>query len=81
MIIDDNQLIRNGGDFAGSNAPVQGAEEVAYFGQPIAVVVADTFERARAAARTIRVVFQSSEGAFDFSQRSVSNSHIGSQSN
>lgn len=67
-IVTDDRLIRNGGDFAGAAAPVQGVRDVAYFGQPIGVVVADTFERARAAAIVVRVEFEAEDGVFDMEQ-------------
>lgn len=65
-VIDDDRLVRNAGEFAGAQAPVQGVRDVAYFRQPIAVVVADTFERARAAAAAVRVDFEAVEGVFNF---------------
>ena len=64
-VVTDERLIRNGGDFAGAAAPVQGVEEVAYFGQPIGVVVAETFEQARAAALMVNVECEGQEGVFD----------------
>jgi Aerobic-type carbon monoxide dehydrogenase, large subunit CoxL/CutL homologs len=64
-IVTDERLIRNGGDFAGAAAPVQGVEEVAYFGQPIGVVVAETFEQARAAALMVNVECEGQAGVFD----------------
>lgn len=64
-IITDERLIRNGGDFAGPAAPVQGVTDVVYFGQPIALVVADSFERARAAALIVEVSFEARAGSFD----------------
>jgi xanthine dehydrogenase YagR molybdenum-binding subunit len=65
-VIEDDRLVRNGGEFAGAEAPAQGVKEVVYFRQPIAVVVADTFERARAAAGAVRVEFESVDGVYDF---------------
>jgi xanthine dehydrogenase YagR molybdenum-binding subunit len=64
-IVTDERLIRNGGDFAGAEAPVQGVEDVAYFGQPIGVVVAESFEQARAAALCIRIEHAAEPGVFD----------------
>ncbi|MBP2302661.1 xanthine dehydrogenase family protein molybdopterin-binding subunit [Azospirillum picis] len=64
-LIRDERLIRNGGDFAGAAAPVQGVDEVAYFGQPIGVVVADSPERARAAALSVKVTYEAAPGVFD----------------
>ena len=58
------------------NAPEQGAgnhhvahpvltgPEVLYYGQPVAFVVAETFEQARAAAYLVRVSYDSSPGRF-----------------
>jgi xanthine dehydrogenase YagR molybdenum-binding subunit len=67
-VITDDRLIRNGGDFAGAAAPVQGVRDVAYFGQPIALIVADSFERARAAANAVRVSYQTAAGVFDMAE-------------
>lgn len=67
-IITDDRMIRNGGDFAGAAAPVQGVCDVAYFGQPIALVVADSFERARAAANAVQVSYQTAPGVFDMAE-------------
>lgn len=64
-IVRDPRLIRNGGDFAGAAAPVQGVEDIAYFGQPIGVVVAETFEQARAAALSIEIECAGEDGVFD----------------
>ncbi|MDV3457935.1 xanthine dehydrogenase family protein molybdopterin-binding subunit [Sphingomonas sp. HF-S4] len=65
-LIDDERLIRNGGDFGGDAAPPQGVRDVVYFGQPIAVAVAETFEAARAAAAAVQVEYELEEGIFDF---------------
>jgi xanthine dehydrogenase YagR molybdenum-binding subunit len=64
-VVTDERLIRNGGDFAGAAAPVQGVRDVVYFGQPIGVVVAETFELARAAALSVAVAFEAENGVFD----------------
>lgn len=64
-VIRDERMIRNAGDFGGDAAPAQGVEEVAYFGQPIGLVVADSLERARAASLCVRVSFESQPGVFD----------------
>jgi xanthine dehydrogenase YagR molybdenum-binding subunit len=64
-VIRDERMIRNAGDFGGDAAPVQGVDEVAYFGQPIGLVVADSLERARAASLCVRVSFESAPGVFD----------------
>ncbi|MBC7779809.1 MAG: xanthine dehydrogenase family protein molybdopterin-binding subunit [Proteobacteria bacterium] len=45
--------------------PVLIGDEVAFFGQPVALVVADTFEQARAAAALVVVTYATDAGAFD----------------
>src|SRR5271168_4317789 len=44
--------------------PVLTGPEVLYYGQPVAFVVAETFEQARAAAYLVRVSYDSSPGRF-----------------
>src|SRR5690606_26763678 len=52
-VIDDDRLLRNPCQGTANKAPVQGPKGVHYVGQAIALVVADTFETARAAAQAI----------------------------
>ena len=47
------KLLRNPAQGTANEAPVQGVTDVHYVGQPIALVVADTFEAARAAAQAV----------------------------
>lgn len=58
---------RDGGfpDQFGRPWPVLEGERVSFFGQPVALVVADTFERARAAAALVEAVYAAEPGAFD----------------
>ncbi|UWR21738.1 xanthine dehydrogenase family protein molybdopterin-binding subunit [Sulfitobacter sp. S190] len=56
-VITDERLLRNPAQGTANEAPVQGPRDVAYFGQPIALVVADTFENARFAAQNIAVTY------------------------
>jgi xanthine dehydrogenase YagR molybdenum-binding subunit len=44
--------------------PVLTSPEVSYYGQPIAFVVAETFEQARAAAYLVRVTYERSAGTY-----------------
>ncbi len=44
--------------------PVLTSPEVLYYGQPVAFVVAETFEQARAAAYLVRASYDSSPGRF-----------------
>ena len=48
-----------------NTAPLLGGPEIAHYHQAIAVVVADSFERARDAAQRIRVRYEATPGAFD----------------
>ena len=50
-----------------TDAPAQGVKAVDYFGQIIAIVVGDTFEAARDAAKRIGVTYERDTGVFDFS--------------
>ena len=56
-VLDDPRLLRNPAQGGAGKAPVQGTSEVVYFGQPIALVVAESFEQARHAAQSIRPTF------------------------
>ncbi|WP_187429685.1 Aldehyde oxidoreductase molybdenum-binding subunit PaoC [Roseobacter fucihabitans] len=64
-VITDERLLRNPAQGTANEAPVQGASEVAYFGQPIALVVADGFEQARHAAQNITVNYHSEDAVTD----------------
>ena len=68
VIIDLDTFIRNPAQGGQKSAPAQGVKKIAYQGQPIAVVVAETFEAASEAAKAIQVQYISDneEGAFDF---------------
>ena len=46
-------------------APLLGGPEVAHYHQAIGLVVAESFEQARAAAALVKVVYDRAEGAFD----------------
>lgn len=56
-LITDERLLRNPAQDTANEAPIQGAQEVAYFGQPIALVVAESFEQARYAAQNISIAY------------------------
>ena len=53
-VIRDNRMIRNPAQGGDAKSPHQGPSEVFYKGQPIALVVAETFEQARDAALAAR---------------------------
>ena len=48
-----------------NTAKLLGGPEIEHYHQAIAVVVAETFEQARAAAQLVRVDYVRAEGAFD----------------
>ena len=56
------------GKAARNTAKVFGGADVLHYHQAIALVVAETFEQARAAAQLVRVNYVRSEGAFDLSK-------------
>ncbi|CTQ32665.1 xanthine dehydrogenase family protein molybdopterin-binding subunit [Jannaschia rubra] len=62
-VVTDDRLLRNPAQGTANEAPVQGPREVFYVGQPIALVVARTFETARAAALSVGVEIADAERA------------------
>jgi xanthine dehydrogenase YagR molybdenum-binding subunit len=52
-----------------NTAPLLGGPEIAHYHQAIAVVVAETFEQARAAAHLLKVQYERAPGAFDLKAR------------
>jgi xanthine dehydrogenase YagR molybdenum-binding subunit len=57
---------RSSQDSQSGARPVLGNNKIRYFGDPVAYVVADTFEAARAAAQTISVEYEPEEALVDF---------------
>ncbi len=58
-VIDDDRLARNPAQGGANAAPVQGSKRIAYLGQPVALVVAESFEAASHAARTLVIHYES----------------------
>lgn len=56
---------QSGEDRHGRPKPQLSGSRVHYFGQPVALIVADTFEQATAAARLVRVSYQTESGLYD----------------
>lgn len=54
-VIRDNRMIRNAAQGTANEAPVQGVDRAEYVGQPVALVVAESFEQARHAAACLGV--------------------------
>lgn len=63
-VLDSSAMVKAGGSLGEQLAPIQ-AGTVAYFGQYIAVVVAETYEQARAAAALVSVVYAQKIPAID----------------
>ena len=62
-VIDDPKMTVRAAQGTADEAPVQGPRQVAYWGQPVALVVADTFENARAAAKQLAIHYREDAGA------------------
>jgi xanthine dehydrogenase YagR molybdenum-binding subunit len=69
VVIDLDTFIRNPQQGGSKKAPTQGVEEIHYFGQVVAIVVAETFEQARDAATRVRIACEDKDGLFDFEGR------------
>ncbi len=65
IVVDFDTFLRNPAQGLATEAPAQGVRKVAYFGLPVALVVAQSFEAARHAAQTIGVDFRTDRGRFD----------------
>ncbi|MCR8826690.1 xanthine dehydrogenase family protein molybdopterin-binding subunit [Pseudosulfitobacter koreensis] len=59
------RFLRNPAQGGANEAPVQGSEGIAYLGQPVALVVAETFEQARHAAHMLTLQIDAQEGQTD----------------
>lgn len=66
---DFDHFIRNSQQGGQTSKPVQGVREVQYYGEPIAIVIAETFEQARDAAHAVHVEWIEAAGMFDFDGR------------
>ena len=57
-VLTGERFLRNPAQGGAGQAPVQGADRVHYFGQPIALVVAESFEQARHGAQSLRIDYE-----------------------
>ena len=57
-VISDERMVARSAQGTAGKAPVQKVKQVAYWGQPIALVVAETFEQARDAAKQLQVEYR-----------------------
>ena len=76
VITDPEHFLRNPQQGGATKAPAQGVSEVFYHGQPIAVVIAETFEAATEGAKALKVTYQdqTDKAAVDFTKE-LSNAH------
>ncbi|MDX2373968.1 xanthine dehydrogenase family protein molybdopterin-binding subunit [Psychrobacter sp. PP-21] len=76
VVTDPEHFLRNSQQGGLKKAPTQGATEIFYHGQPIAVVIAETFEAAREGAKALKVTYtdETDEAALNFTQE-LSNAH------
>ncbi len=70
VVTDPKHFLRNAQQGGATKAPTQGAHEIFYHGQPIAVVVAETFEAAREGANALKVTYkdETNKAALNFTQ-------------
>ena len=64
-VLSDARFLRNPAQGAAGKAPVQGVDQIAYVGQPIALVVAESFEAARHGAAALRPSFEAEAAVVD----------------
>ncbi|WP_201585980.1 xanthine dehydrogenase family protein molybdopterin-binding subunit [Psychrobacter jeotgali] len=76
VVTDSERFLRNSQQGGATEAPTQGATEIFYHGQPIAVVVADTFEAATEGANALKITYkdETDKAALNFTQE-LPNAH------
>ena len=76
VVTDPKRFLRNAQQGGKTKAPTQGVSEIFYHGQPIAVVVAETFEAATEGANALKVTYkdETDQAALNFAQE-LSNAH------
>ena len=62
-------FIRNSQQGGETQAPAQGVSDVQYFGELVAIVVAESYEQARAAALEVQITYKEKKGVFSFDDR------------
>ncbi len=66
VVTDFDQFIRVSAQGGATDAPTQGVKDIAFFGQIVAIVLAESFEVARDAAARLPIEYEISEGQYDF---------------
>lgn len=76
VVTDPKHFLRNSQQGGLKKAPKQGATEIFYHGQPIAVVIAETFEAATEGANALKVTYkdETDQAALNFTKE-LSNAH------
>ncbi|MGM8909885.1 molybdopterin cofactor-binding domain-containing protein [Psychrobacter sp. 1U1] len=76
VVTDPKRFLRNAQQGGETEAPTQGVSEVFYHGEPIAVVVAETFEAATEGAKALKVTYkdETDQAALDFTKE-LPNAH------
>ena len=76
VVTDPEYFLRHGQQGGATKAPTQGVSEISYHGQPIAVVIADTFEAATEGAKALKVTYkdETDQAALDFTKE-LSSAH------
>ncbi|WP_375382790.1 xanthine dehydrogenase family protein molybdopterin-binding subunit [uncultured Sphingomonas sp.] len=68
VVVDHKTLARVAAQGGQTSAPTQGTQEISYIGQPVAIVVAESYEAARDAGERIVVAYDHAEGRYDFAR-------------
>ena len=70
VITDPKHFLRNAQQGGATKSPTQGASEVFYHGQPIAAVIAETFEAATEGAKALKITYkdESENAVVDFNK-------------
>ncbi|TPG13496.1 xanthine dehydrogenase family protein molybdopterin-binding subunit [Sphingomonas koreensis] len=67
VVTDFETFIRNSQQGGETEAPTQGVQNIAYFGEIVAIVLADSYETARDAAQRLRIdYYEAASGRYDF---------------
>ncbi|QJU60324.1 xanthine dehydrogenase family protein molybdopterin-binding subunit [Sphingomonas sp. AP4-R1] len=65
VVWDFDRFIRVAGQGGDTKAPTQGVQEITFFGEIVAIVVAESYEAARDAALQLPVTYERDQGVFD----------------
>lgn len=76
VVTDPKHFLRNSQQGGETEAPTQGVSEIFYHGQPIAVVIAETFEAATEGANALKVSYKNAteQAALNFTKE-ITNAH------